>query len=87
MAAGQGLHLSGDDGVLIYAPRGLAHGYLTLTDDARMVYFIDTPYAPSHAAGVRYDDPDLAIAWLARRREVVTDKDRAWPAVRRTLLP
>jgi dTDP-4-dehydrorhamnose 3,5-epimerase len=73
-----GLELSADDGSLIYAPPGLAHGYLTLSDDARMVYHIDTPYAPDHAAGLRYDDPDLAIAWPAAPR-VISDKDRAWP--------
>jgi dTDP-4-dehydrorhamnose 3,5-epimerase len=81
----QGLHLSADDGALIYAPRGLAHGYLTLTDDASMVYFIDTPHAPDHAAGVRYDDPDLAIAWPAPPR-VINDKDRAWPTLRDLVL-
>lgn len=76
-----GVRLSEEDGALLYAPPGVAHGYLTLTDDVRMVYHIDVPYAPTHAAGVRFDDPDLAITWPAEPR-IVADKDRAWPQLK-----
>jgi dTDP-4-dehydrorhamnose 3,5-epimerase len=69
------------DGSLIYAPAGLAHGYLTLTDDAAMVYFIDTAYAPEAGAGLDYADPDLAIPWPAVPA-VISDKDRAWPSLK-----
>ena len=59
----QGFTLTADDPALIYAPAGLAHGYLTLSDDSAMLYGIDTAYAPDHTAGVNYADPALAIAW------------------------
>jgi dTDP-4-dehydrorhamnose 3,5-epimerase len=74
----QGFELSAGDEALIYAPAGLAHGYLTLGDDSAMLYFIDTPYAPDHAAGINYADPALAIAWPAAP-VVISDKDRTWP--------
>ncbi len=76
----QGLELSAGDGCLIYAPAGLAHGYLTLSDDSAMLYFIDKPYAPDHAAGVHYADPALAIAWPAPPM-VISDRDRDWPGL------
>ena len=77
----QGLELCAGAGELIYAPAGLAHGYLTLSDDVAMVYFIDTPYAPDAAAGINFADPDLAIPWPAPPA-VISDKDRAWPTLR-----
>ena len=74
----QGFELSAGDNCLLYAPAGLAHGYLTLSDDSAMLYFIDTAYAPDHAAGVHYADPALAIAWPAAPA-VIADRDRTWP--------
>ena len=74
----QGFELSAGDDCLIYAPAGLAHGYLTLSDDSAMLYFIDTPYDADRAAGLHYADPVLAIAWPAEPA-VIADRDRAWP--------
>ena len=62
----------------VFVPRGIAHGFLTLTDDAVVEYMIDTPYAPELAHGVRWDDPAFGIAWPAAP-EVISDRDRAWP--------
>jgi dTDP-4-dehydrorhamnose 3,5-epimerase len=76
----QGFELCAGDGSLIYAPAGLAHGYLTLSDDSAMLYFMDTAYAPEHAAGLHYADPALAIAWPAAPA-VIADRDRAWPTM------
>jgi dTDP-4-dehydrorhamnose 3,5-epimerase len=76
-----GMELSAGDDVLIYAPKGLAHGYLSLTDDTGMVYHIDTPYAPDHAAGLRYDDPEVAIAWPGEP-VVIGERDLKWPRLR-----
>jgi dTDP-4-dehydrorhamnose 3,5-epimerase len=77
----QALQLDAAEGSLIYAPAGLAHGYLTLTDDAAMVYFIDVAYAPETAAGLDYADPDLAIPWPAEPA-AISDKDRGWPSLK-----
>ncbi len=53
---------------------------LSLTDNCRMIYQIDVAYAPAHAAGIRYDDPDLAIAWPAAP-SVINDRDRILPTL------
>ena len=55
--------LDADVGVALYIPEGLAHGFLTLTDDVTVLYQISTAHAPELARGIRWDDPTLAIAW------------------------
>jgi len=74
----QGFELSAGDNCLLYAPAGLAHGYLTLSDDAAMLYFMDTAYAADHVAGVNHADPALGIAWPGAP-EVISERDLALP--------
>ncbi len=47
----------------LWVPPGFAHGFLVLSDEAHFVYKCSAPYAPEHERGIRWDDPDLAIAW------------------------
>jgi dTDP-4-dehydrorhamnose 3,5-epimerase len=62
----------------VFVPRGIAHGFLSLTDDAVVEYMIDTPYAPELARGVRWNDPAFGIAWPAEPK-VISGRDNAWP--------
>ena len=62
----------------VFVPRGIAHGFLSLTDDAVVEYMIDTPYAPELARGVRWNDPAFGIAWPAEPK-VISARDNAWP--------
>ena len=64
----------------VFVPRGIAHGFLSLTDDAVVEYLIDTPYAPDLARGVRWNDPAFGIAWPAEPR-VISARDNAWPLI------
>jgi len=61
-------------------PDGFAHGFITLTEGAELLYAIDTAYVPGVARGARYDDPAIGIAW-PRAPAVIADKDLAWPAL------
>jgi dTDP-4-dehydrorhamnose 3,5-epimerase len=47
----------------LYVPPGLLHGFQALTEQADVCYRIDREHDPSEDVAVRYDDPDLAIAW------------------------
>jgi dTDP-4-dehydrorhamnose 3,5-epimerase len=58
-----GFELSEENRLIQYVPRGCAHGYLTLRDDTSVCYEVSQAYAPSHAAGVRWDDPAFSIRW------------------------
>lgn len=63
---------------MMYAPRGFAHGFLSLTDEVEVIYMSSASYAPDSERGVRFDDPMVGIAWPIPPTEV-SDKDRAWP--------
>lgn len=72
--------LSAANGCGLAIPKGFAHGFLTLTDDALVVYVMSTPYHPDAARGARYDDAALAIDWPAPPF-LLSDRDRSWPAL------
>jgi dTDP-4-dehydrorhamnose 3,5-epimerase len=55
--------LSPDGWNQIFVPAGFAHCYCTLTDDAEVVFKNGAPFAPDHARGLAWNDPDLAIEW------------------------
>ena len=58
-----GAELSADNQRQLWIPPGLAHGFLVLTDSADFLYKASAYYAPQEEGAVRWDDPDLAIAW------------------------
>lgn len=73
-----GVELTAENRRALFVPKGCAHGFLTLTDDAELLYLITTPYAADAAAGVRWDDPAFAIDWPAVP-EVISDRDATYP--------
>lgn len=72
------LELSADNRRTLYVPRGVAHGFLTLTDASEVLYLIGTAYVAEASAGVRWDDPAFAIEWPFAP-EVISERDRTWP--------
>jgi len=62
----------------LYVPRGFAHGYQTLEDGTLVTYKVDNIYSPAHEAGIRWDDPDLAVDWPIKEA-ILSDKDRNLP--------
>lgn len=73
-----GEELSSEKGNALFLPRGVAHGFLTLTPGAVVEYLIDTPHAPEAARGARWNDPAFAITW-PHPPAVISDRDRDWP--------
>ena len=74
----QGFKLAADRPAHLYVPKGFAHGFQTLTDDAEVGYLMSEFYAPASAGCVRYDDPAFAIAWPLSVT-IISDKDKACP--------
>ena len=70
--------VSAENGRMVFAPAGVAHGFQTLADGTDVYYQISQPYVPEAARGVRWDDPAFAIAWPARP-EVISSRDAAFP--------
>ncbi|MCA6215285.1 dTDP-4-dehydrorhamnose 3,5-epimerase [Ideonella sp. B7] len=58
-----GVELSADNHRQFWIPPGLAHGFLVLSDSADFLYKATDYYAPQAEGALRWDDPDLAIAW------------------------
>jgi dTDP-4-dehydrorhamnose 3,5-epimerase len=75
----QGFELTAENRRALYVPKGFAHGFQTLTDDAEVAYQISVFYAPQAGGGYRYDDPAFGIVWPLPVA-VIGERDRGWPA-------
>jgi dTDP-4-dehydrorhamnose 3,5-epimerase len=65
----------------VLVPRGFAHGFCALTDDAVVSYLVDNAYAPQAEGGLAWDDPKLAIPWPVQGEAILSPRDRAWPTL------
>jgi dTDP-4-dehydrorhamnose 3,5-epimerase len=65
--------------VALYAPPGVAHGYLTREPDTELTYAMSSIYVPTASAGFRYDDASVAIAWPFAAA-IVSTRDLGLPA-------
>ena len=74
----QGFELSAANRRQLYIPEGFAHGFQALTDNAEVAYMISALHVPDAAAGFRYDDPGVAIAWPLPV-STISDRDLGWP--------
>lgn len=73
-----GFELTAENGQMLYAPAGTAHGYLTLAPETELIYGTSCPYSPAAAFGVRYDDPAFGIDWPTSP-SIVSVADQSWP--------
>lgn len=55
--------LSEQNHKLLYVPEGFAHGFFVLSEQADIVYKVNSEYSPEHEAGILWNDPQLAIKW------------------------
>lgn len=72
------VELTAENHQAIYVPPGCAHGHLTLTDEAELLYRMSASYAPDQERGVRWNDPDLAIEWPFEPTQI-SSRDEALP--------
>ena len=70
--------LSAENGLALYVPKGFAHGYLTLTDNAHVLYFVSQFYSPGAEVGYRFDDPAFGIKWPLPQPYIISEKDSQW---------
>ena len=75
-----GVELNADNFLQLLIPGGFAHGYAVLTDHAIVQYKSDQYYHPESEAGIRFDDPDLAIDWkIEPENAIISEKDSILP--------
>lgn len=73
-----GVELSAQNRRQLFIPKGFAHGFLTLSDDAEVFYQISVPFQPAGARGIRWNDPAIDIAWPVAPA-VISPRDAALP--------
>ena len=73
------VELSAENCRLVYIPKGFAHGYCTLTENAVVLYKVDDYYAPEFQGGLRWDDPGIGIRWPVSE-PLLSPRDSAQPA-------
>ncbi|OUC95301.1 dTDP-4-dehydrorhamnose 3,5-epimerase [Streptosporangium minutum] len=69
----------------LYVAEGLGHGFLTLSEQATVVYLCSQPFAPAREHGIHPLDPDLGIDWPAGVEPILSDKDAAAPTLKEAL--
>jgi len=72
------LVLDADHHSAIYAPVGVAHGFLTLADDTEVLYQMATPHRADAGRGLRWNDPGIDVHWPSAPI-VISERDRAYP--------
>jgi dTDP-4-dehydrorhamnose 3,5-epimerase len=70
--------LTPDNGLALYIPEGVAHGYQTLEDGSDVLYHVSEFYDPSCDRGVRWNDPSFGIHWPHAER-ILSERDRTCP--------
>ncbi|MHA1221717.1 MAG: dTDP-4-dehydrorhamnose 3,5-epimerase [Candidatus Heimdallarchaeaceae archaeon] len=74
-----GLILSEKNKLMFYIPKGFAHGFLTLTEKADLIYKVTDPYCSRCDSGILWNDPNLDINWPLEeyniREPVLSKKD------------
>ena len=68
------VELSDENKRQFFIPRGFAHGFLVLSDEAIFTYKVDNAYAPQADAGIRWNDPDISIQWPIDPKDVQTSE-------------
>ena len=75
------VELSAENKRQLYIPRGFAHGFAVLSDEAVFAYKCDNVYMPSAERGILFNDTDLAIDWrIDLGHALLSEKDKKHPA-------
>lgn len=67
--------LSSENRRMMLAPKGVAHGFITLEPDTEVIYLMSTPYAREAERTLIWNDPTVAIAWPAEP-QLISAKDQ-----------
>ena len=72
------VELSEENKRQLFIPRGMAHGFLVVSDEAVFTYKVDNKYAPQAEACIRFDDPAIGIEWpIAKEEMLLSAKDES----------
>ena len=82
----EGVMLTAENKKMFMIPRGFAHGFLVVSDEAEFVYKCDDIYNHAAEGGLKWDDPDVNIAWpmegISQDELLTSEKDGKWPSLK-----
>jgi dTDP-4-dehydrorhamnose 3,5-epimerase len=82
------VELSDENKLQLFIPRGFAHGFVVLSEEAIFSYKVDNLYAPTHDGGIRFDDPELTIDWKLPVEAIkLSAKDQELPVISQIEIP
>ena len=70
-----------DDNKTILIPKGFAHGFLTLVNNCKLLYFHTANYSPKHERGINFKDPRLKLK-LNLNPKYVSERDKKFPLLK-----
>lgn len=73
------VELSADNNKQLWIPPGFAHGFITLSDKAEVLYKTTDYWYKEYDRSIRWDDPDLNINWLTEQSPLLSKKDLEAP--------
>ncbi len=81
-----GLILSAENKKQFYIPKGFAHGFLVLSDEAEFAYKCTDFYHPNDEGGILWSDKKISIAWpnIENLNLIISDKDKKWLGLEET---
>lgn len=79
----EAVELTEDNHRQFFIPRGFAHGFIVLSEEAVFQYKCDNYYAPQSEGALRWDDPELNIDWRIPADDIIlSDKDKSHPVLK-----
>ena len=77
------VELSAENHRQFFIPRGFAHGFAVLSEEAIFQYKCDNLYAPQSEGAIAWDDPDLGIDWkIPADKVILSAKDKVHPLLK-----
>ena len=76
-----GVYLSGETGEQLYIPKGFAHGFCVVSEEAYVLYKCSDYYHPEGERGLLWSDPDLKIDWPTKK-PILYPKDSQYPCLK-----
>ena len=81
-----GVVLSETNRKMLYLPKGFAHGFLTLSENAVITYTCEGEYIPEDDCGICWNDEEIGVHWPISEdmKLVLSEKDRQWKTLKET---
>ena len=72
----------------LFIPKGYAHGFVVLSEEARFCYKCDNHYNKNYERGIKWNDTDINIDWgIDPQKVIVSEKDKSLPLLKEAELP